>query len=655
MAERTVSALVPASGGVEEILRQTATYRLVSLWTGAGSEALLVPSWVVPSLQEGMLLSGFAAEREAGRILVRGVAFLRGRQLALPPEAGRRYLSRLLAGEDLDPEEEERLWGCLQADRSPSGLSPKARRVYEALRPFVGTPVWGLVQSGFPPEVAEKAYAAFGPLAKEYLWQEPYALLRAGFTFRQVDSLWQNLGLDPGYAGRWAAYAKSFLEGYFAASGNTCVSFREAEEALGGDPFPFQVGLSLLVEGGEAVVRGGRISTREWDEREREAARLLLSPKRPLSLRKGVSPFWEALDPPLPELFRCLVAGGACLLLGPAGSGKTTVVRKVAEAFEDVLLLAPTGKAASRLQEATGRPAYTVHRALAEERLYAARLVVVDEFGMVDTRLLHDLLASSGVGASFLFVGDPAQLPPVEPGWPMLELQRFLPVFRLEEVRRSLPGLSAFAAGVREGLLREDLLGEGAVQLLELPSPEEVVRLASQADPEVEVVLTPLRRGRYGMEAINQGVLRRLGRGRGGLAWGFFKGMPVIFTRNEPAFGFSNGDTDLVAEVRPDGTLLTKRGRTVPAYLLEAVSPAYAITVHRSQGSEWERVHLLLPKEAEGLLTRNLVYTGVTRARREVLLYQEGDVLRRALERPASARQGFLALHADLLKKASLA
>lgn len=368
--------------------------------------------------------------------------------------------------------------------------------------------------------------------------------------------------------------------------------------------------------------------------------------------------------------------GRVAVLTGPAGSGKTTLVHALLHALwaRDpelrIALAAPTGKAAARLAESLSAqnaarplprsipPPTTLHRLLGLDpyrggprydawRPLPADLVIVDEASMLGQRLTLQLLEALEPSARLLLVGDAEQLPAIEAGHVLAELARpdASPgaVLRLTQRHRQAGALAHLAEAVKSGDLEAALAAVDGQSVRWRPIADaggldralaeygrDLRAALSGTDPGALLVaqrdhrlLTALADGPYGAGGIN----RRLA-----AHWPEAVARPLIVLRNDPELELWNGDTGILYRGRAWFELPTGRRSFDPA-LLPAHDAAYALTVHKAQGSEYAHVIVLLPPAPHPLLSREWLYTAVTRARSTLELWADRATLAATLAR----------------------
>jgi len=633
---------------------------------------------------------------------------------ALPP-LGKEGVARYLASKNfkgIGPVLAERIVETLGAEaleridaepeslRRVKGLKRTAREgLVAAVRELRGERELQAFLYGLELNVAQvqQTTRALGADAEAKIRANPYLLARfvQGIGFASADRAAQKLGLAEDAPERRVAGLLFALE-LAANDGHTCVELEKLRERMGEllgapvEPEVLAADVEALAQARELVVarelRAGAtlvyapaLAHSEAGLAANLAALVKSGPVRALASARDVAAAEGqlALHPAQRAAVLGCLSSPVALLTGGPGVGKTTIVRLVVELAEraqlSVALASPTGRAAKRLSEATGRPASTVHRLLgwdpvqhrfqhgAHEPL-GAELVIVDEISMLDVVLAHHLLKALQPPTRLVLVGDPDQLPSVSAGNVLADLlaSERVPVFRLSQVFRQqsesliVENAHRILQGeLPRGLSRDDPAGDfyffpadgdeqTAERTLEVVTERIPRRFGLQWVDDVQV-LAPMYRGACGVDSLNERLRTALGSTGAEIRWHervWRTGDRVIQTRNDYEKEVFNGDMGRVVRVETaEPALFVRFPEKEVRYSgseLGDLSPAFAITVHRSQGGEFPAVVLPLVTQHWPMLQRNLLYTAVTRGRRLVVIVGQ----RRALERAvANAEQ----------------
>ena len=376
------------------------------------------------------------------------------------------------------------------------------------------------------------------------------------------------------------------------------------------------------------------------------------------------------------QAIRSAATSGVLLVTGGPGTGKTTILKGILELLGRMqlrcVLAAPTGRAAKRLTEVTGEDASTIHRLLEagidqasgemvfvrdEDNPLKADAVIVDEMSMVDIQLLHSLLRAIPKGKRLILVGDPDQLPPVGPGSPFSDMLRsnMLPTVRLTEIfRQAQESLIVMNAHrINQGEMPNLRDRKSDYFFLPCRSEEQVSQTivdlcarrlpGNMGIPSDQIqVLTPTRKGGVGTWSLNkmlQASLNPAAPNKKERLFGEFsfrEGDRVMQIRNNydimwkktdgsaVGTGIFNGDVGTITSIDPNMETMTvvfdDREADYDFTQLGELEPAYAMTVHKSQGSEYRAVVLSCWNGSPYLLSRSVLYTAVTRARELLII-----------------------------------
>lgn len=342
------------------------------------------------------------------------------------------------------------------------------------------------------------------------------------------------------------------------------------------------------------------------------------------------------------------------LVLGGAGVGKTTVLGGILRVLEEccwsVVQLALAGRAAKRMGEATGRPAMTIAKFLLGVRsgklvLAAQTLLVVDEASMLDLPTLYRILSYLPNGARLLLIGDPAQLPPIGFGLTFHRLATSIsvPKTQLKQVHRQAAssGIPAVAADIRQhrfpplGGFAGARPGVSAIECHRSLIVSNLFELAQAWEGNDWRVIGSVKNGRAGVNDINASFHQRCSTGRKRLdGYWFAEGDPIVFLRNDYERGLMNGSLGRIIEVLPaEGALVVDfegEEHILAGEDLTSIELAYAITCHKAQGSQFQRV--AVPVVSSRLLDHSLIYTALTRGVEQVVFVGDMEALRSAIE-----------------------
>ncbi|HEX9038312.1 MAG TPA: ATP-dependent RecD-like DNA helicase [Ktedonobacterales bacterium] len=564
---------------------------------------------------------------------------------------------------------------------------------------------------GVSPGLGAKIYARYGAESLGVIRENPYALERdvAGVGFKTADALAVRLGLPRDSLPRLMTGIKHTLSEAATADGHCYLPRGElltrAAALLETPPGALDPAIERLkaekevfvepdAESGDASADHIYLAPFFYAENG-TARRLRLLLSAPSSLPPLSDAQWDAIFAAIASTGGAALSDGqreavtlayrakVATLTGGPGVGKTTAIRALLDALDaqgvSYALAAPTGRAARRMTEATGRPASTLHRLLEfqpgnydfaynEKRPLPQRFIIVDEVSMLDILLAYRLVRAIAPEASLLLVGDADQLPSVGPGAVLADIlaSERVPSARLTELFRQAreSAIIVTAHGVNAGIVpppRAD--PDGDFFFLRADSPEAAQRLIVDLvgrrlparygfDPIRDIqTLAPMYRGPAGVTALNDALQERLNPSGEGVTFGALTLRPgdkVMQTRNNYDRGPSgvfNGDTGYVvaadvAEGRvavafPDGD--DQLFVTYEAHELDELTLAYACTIHRAQGSEYPCVVIPLVTQHYLLLQRTLLYTAITRAKRLCVVVGDPRALRHAVENSARA------------------
>ncbi|MGA8746237.1 MAG: ATP-dependent RecD-like DNA helicase [Solirubrobacterales bacterium] len=528
--------------------------------------------------------------------------------------------------------------------------------------------------------LAGPIHTRYGDSAIAILHENPYRLTEIeGVGFARADKI--ALGADvPPESDRRAQAATAYVLQEAEQQGHTFLPLaemtRRSARLLGLDPDP-----EVLAGADGVEVEEGR-AYRELTRAREIAVAMTLRARAAAEPHLEHEPPTENPDAGLTEEQWAAVRGAfssrISVLTGGPGVGKTVctqaIVAEAEAAKARVALCAPTGRAARRLEDATGRTAHTIHRliewmpgrqpAYRPEHPVPVDLVVVDEASMLNLRLIEVLLDGLAQSTHVVFVGDSDQLPPIGAGKPFEDLiaAQIAPVVRLNQIfRRAARSMITTAAHEINRGRSPHLQPEGDQDhdffFIDRPSPERaletVVEVVAEraprrfgVDPIREVqVLAPMYKGAVGIDALNERLQARLNpAGQPALNERFRLGDRLIQTRNSHELGLMNGSIVFLSADQPEEEAVvvdTDDGESlsIPYGESAALRLAYAISVHKAQGSEVPIVVSVCHRSHARMLTRPLLYTAITRARRGCVLIGDPAALAMAVRRDDSGER----------------
>jgi exodeoxyribonuclease V alpha subunit len=567
--------------------------------------------------------------------------------------------------------------------REVTGIGPvRAKRITDAWaeQKVVREIMVFLHEHGVGTARAVRIYKTYGADAVQVMTENPYRLARdiRGIGFKSADAIAIKLGIEKtamirARAGISFALTEAMDEGHCGLPTEDLIPL--AEELLEVPPELIRTALDLELSEGTVIADHVAETPCVFLAGLHQAERVIAD--RLVRLLNGKLP-WPWIDPEkaLPWVeqhtglqlaesqetaIRLALVSKVLVITGGPGVGKTTIVNSILRVLSaksvKLLLCAPTGRAAKRMTEATGFEAKTVHRLLevdprgggfkrnSDYRL-DCDLLVVDETSMVDVMLMQALMKAVPDDAALLIIGDIDQLPSVGPGQVLADViaSRAVPVVRLTEVFRQ--------AAQSRIITSAHKVNQGSIPDLSNPERDSDFYFVQADDPETAVprivdlvktripqrfglnairdiqVLCPMNRGGIGARSLNielQAALNPAGdRKVERFGWTFAPGDKVMQIENDYDKDVYNGDIGYIDDVDPDAGELHASfdGRSVTYGFgeLDTLVPAYAATIHKSQGSEYPAVVIPIMTQHYALLQRNLLYTGITRGKRLVVL-----------------------------------
>ena len=601
-----------------------------------------------------------------------------------------------------------------------TGLSAKNREAFVAkLQLNYGTELVlaKLAAYGIPNKLAFQIQETYKEETLEIVEQYPYRLVEdiQGIGFKIADQLAQQLGIESDAPERFRAGLIHTLLTQSMETGDTYLEARdllahtiellESSRQVELDPSLVADELAHLIEEGkvqnvetkifenslffaEEGIRSNLLRLLEKGHQDRFKEEKILD-----AISQAEDDLGIHYDQIQKQAIFDAITQKVFILTGGPGTGKTTVINGIISVYSQlreldlkkkadlpILLAAPTGRAARRMNELTGLPSATIHRHLGMtgdddtshlDDYLDADFIIVDEFSMVDTWLANQLLSNISSNTKLLLVGDAEQLPSVSPGQVLADLLQIpsIPQTKLEKIYRQSQDstIVTLASQIQKGLLPEDFTEKKAdrsyFEARNEHIPPMIERITSAAIrsgiPAQDVqVLAPMYRGQAGIDQINslmQNLINPVEKDQ--LTFEapdcqYRQGDRVIHLVNDAESNVFNGDLGYIVDLLPakyteskqDELTINFDGNKISYQRSEwyKIRLAYAMSIHKSQGSEFPVVILPITRSSHRMLQRNLVYTAITRAKSKLILLGEKSAFDYAVKNTGTARKTYL-------------
>lgn len=599
-----------------------------------------------------------------------------------------------------------------------TGLTKKKKEmIREVITQNQGTEklMFELTNLGFTPSIAQKIIGMFKDKAKQILDEDPYLLLQKieGLGFRRMDSIAQSMGIDPDDASRLKGALFIVTRDFCYQTGDTYISsevlITQAQRLLEScqnyliDPEKLVDALNDLIREGVVYSDESRIAIASLYYAElgiRNAiSRRVTNEKDTLSkesisksIQRTQEKFDIIYDESQKEAIHQIMNEPIFVLTGGPGTGKTTIINAVIDVYcqlneiqdvEDALVLAaPTGRAAKRMNELTGFPSSTIHRLLGiaidspeenfEDKEINGEFLIIDEMSMVDTWLMNRVLKAAPDRLKILLVGDSNQLPSVGPGQVLTDLleTKSIPSMELKRIHRQTnqSSIVELAHCIKDGFLPNNFAQKQLDRSFLPCTPERLVSIIEQVvvaalkkgytKKDIQV-LAPMYKGDSGINAINQMMQEILNPKIGNSVREvesfdrvFRVGDKVLQLVNLPEENVYNGD---IGEITAIQFAKENEDQVDKIYVLfdqteveytrtdwQQLTLAYCCSIHKAQGSEFKMVILPMVNQYSRMLQRNLLYTAVTRSQQYLILCGEAGAFQKSATTISPKRATFL-------------
>ncbi len=605
----------------------------------------------------------------------------------------------------------------------PKLSKDKAKEIYESLREHQGLEqiMISLSQFGFGPQISMRIYQTYKDQTLEIIQDNPYKMVEdvEGVGFGRADELGHQIGISGAHPDRIRAGCLYILEQDSIQEGHVYLNLDQLVEKVKEllehnnreniTEFDISREITCLAEEGKLVIEEQRVyvpslffsekglvtninrllEQTEYQDSFPESEFLLALGKLEERLKVEYAPSQK-------DAIQTALMSPMLLLTGGPGTGKTTVIKGIVELYSElhgcsldpkdynnenpfpVLLVAPTGRAAKRMSEATGLPAVTIHRLLGwngvegfvhdEDNPIEGKLLIVDEVSMVDVWLANQLFKSLPSSIQVVLVGDEDQLPSVGPGQVLKDLLRssVIPTVLLTDIYRQSQGSSIIdlAHDIKNGGLPPDISTPKSDRSFIKCNQSQIIDVVKKVAQNAKEkgytsrdiqVLAPMYRGSAGIDQLNvmlQDLFNPKSEQKREMQFGetvYRTGDKVLQLVNQPESNVFNGDIGEIVSIfyakenteKQDMVIISFDGNEV-TYIkqdLTQITHAYCCSIHKSQGSEFPIVILPVVKSYFRMLRRNLIYTAITRSKNFLILCGEEDALRQSIRRNDDGRR----------------
>lgn len=567
---------------------------------------------------------------------------------------------------------------------TPKITKKQADMIYTTLKTYGSSSeiIVSLTELGFTMKEALTIYHKYHDATISIINDNIYGLIEElDIGFIKIDKVAYELGINHDDERRIKASIIHILKDISFKTGSTYLSLDEIKNNVLKylnfyiEEYDFNIFLNSLVDENKVVEESGRYYLKKYYDAEVSITNFL----RVLTMIKNKNVNIEEYLTDLEdkynitynneqkEAIRSAINNNIVIITGGPGTGKTTIIKAIIEVYKtmhnlshkdlitDMSLLAPTGRASKRISETTNYPATTIHRflkwnkekdefAVNETNKDNSKLIIIDEVSMIDTLLLDNLLKGLNTNIKLVLVGDYNQLPSVSPGQTLKDLidsNSIKTVFLNKLYRQSEDSyIPRLASEIKDGLITKHTNNEYSdYEFIETSSYNvmNVVKENIKLMPDAQV-MAPMYAGINGIDNLNieiQSILNPK-TNQAEIKYGdviYRVNDKVLQLVNLPDMDVYNGDIGIIEEIEGKEITINFDGNYVSYKLkdLNMIKHAYAISIHKSQGGEFDHVIIPIVREYSRMLYRKLIYTGITRAKKKLILIGSIDALNTAI------------------------